>query len=44
MVVFTLKINVHPFNTTVPFLYPPKSSENQKVSSDFRGYGNGALD
>ena len=32
------------FQTTVTFLHPLKTSENQRFSAILRGYGNGALE
>ena len=37
-VVSSSRINIHPFYTNVPFLYPLNTSENQKFSEVFRGY------
>ena len=34
---------INPFYANVPFLYSLKTSENQRFSDVFRGYGNGSL-
>ena len=39
--VFTVNFNL--FQVNVPFLYPLKTSENQRFSDAFRGYKKGAL-
>ena len=34
---------INPFHANVPFLYPLKTSENQRFSDVFGGYRNGTL-
>ena len=36
-------VNINPFHTNVPFLYPLKTLENLWFSDVFRGYRNGTL-
>ena len=36
-------ITLRPFMSTVTFLYPMKTSENQRFSNAFRGYTNVTL-
>ena len=34
---------LNPFSTSVPLLYPPKTSENLRFSNVFRGHRSGSL-
>ena len=44
MVKFQSRISfVNPFSTSVPLLYPLKTSENLRFSDVFRGYRSGTL-
>ena len=38
------KDSFNPFEPNAPFLYPQRSSENQRFSNVFKGYGNVTLD
>ena len=40
----TASVIINPFYSSVTFLYPLKTSENQKFSDVFRGYRNATLD
>ena len=42
-ILVAVKINLKPFQANVPYLYPVKTSENQRFSDVFRGHINRTL-